>query len=309
MLYRGFATQAEIDREYDVETMVPDFRPYAQHFIEESAKTRADLQVKLNLRFGPTLDEHLDFFPAGRPNAPLLVFIHGGYWRTLSAKEFSLVARGPVARGMAVAVTNYSLCPKVTIAEITRQSRAAVAWLHRNAHELGIDAERIVVAGHSAGGQQVGMIAGTDWTTDYGLPSSAVRGGLAISGLFDLEPLRFSWLQPAIQLDQDLVRRESPLHNIPRRAPRLVVTLGGEESGEFHRQSREYLAAWKAAGLHGSMLEQPGRNHFTAIDGFLDPEHPLTEAALDLAGPGAQKSAAPKRTTERRVFPTYGPVA
>jgi arylformamidase len=308
MLYRGFATQAEIDREYDVETMVPDFRPYAQHFIEESARARAELTARLDLRFGPTRDEYLDFFPADRAPAALLVFIHGGYWRMLSAKEFSLVARGPVARGMAVAVTNYSLCPKVTIAEITRQSRAALAWLHRHAHDLGVDPERIVVAGHSAGGQQVGMVVGTDWVRDYGLPATTLRGGMSISGLFDLEPLRFSWLQPALQLDLDMVRRESPIHNIPARAPPQVVTLGGDESGEFHRQSRDYLAAWQAAGLQGRMLDQPGCNHFTAIDGFLDPDHPLTQSALDLAGSGAQKSAPAKLSTARRRFPTYGPV-
>lgn len=306
MLYRGFATQAEIDREYDVETMVPDFRPYAQHFVERSARARAELAAKLDLRFGPTLDEYLDFFPADRPDAPLLVFIHGGYWRMLSAKEFSLVARGPVARGMSVAVTNYSLCPKVTIGEITRQSRAAIVWLWRHAKELGIDPRRIVVAGHSAGGQQVGMVAATDWAGDYGLPPDVVRGGLAISGLFDLEPLRFSWLQPAIQLDQDLVRSESPLHNIPKRAPPLIVTLGGDESSEFHRQSREYLAAWQAAGLQGRMLDQPGCNHFTAIDGFIDPAHPLTEAALALAGMDARPVS--KRRDERRAFRTFGPV-
>ncbi len=309
MLYRGFATQAEIDREYDVERMVPDFRPYAEHFIEGSAKARAELTARLDMRFGPTLDEYFDFFPARRPNAPLLVFIHGGYWRMLSAKEFSLVARGPVARGMAVAVTNYSLCPKVTIAEITRQSRAAIAWMHRHAQELGIDPERIVVSGHSAGGQQVGMMLSTDWTRDYGLPANTLRGGISISGLFDLEPLRFSWLQPAIQLDQDVIRRESPLHNIPHRAPPQVVTLGGDESSEFHRQSSEYLAAWHSAGLQGRMLDQPGCNHFTAIDGFLDADHPLTEAAFDLAGPDSHRNTVPKRSTERRVFPTFGPVA
>jgi arylformamidase len=307
MLYRGFATQADIDREYDVETMVPDFRPYAQHFIEESARARAELKARLDLRFGPTLDEYLDFFPAERPNAPLLVFIHGGYWRMLSAKEFSLVARGPVSRGIAVAVTNYSLCPKVTIPEITRQSRAAIAWLRRHARELGIDADRIVVSGHSAGGQQVGMMLATDWAAEYGLPPDTLRGGLAISGLFDLEPLRFSWLQPAIQLDHEVIRRESPLHNIPTRAPPLVVTLGGDESSEFHRQSNEYLAAWQGAGLQGRALHQPGCNHFTAIDGFLDAGDPLVDTVANLAG--VDLAPAPRRREERRSFRTFGPVA
>jgi arylformamidase len=309
MLYRSFSTQEEIDREYDVERMVPDFRPYAKHFIEESAKARAELPSKLDLRFGPTLDEYIDYFPAPQPDSPLLVFIHGGYWRLLSAKEFSLVARGPHARGVAVAVTNYSLCPKVTIAEITRQSRAAVAWLYAHASQLGINRESIFVSGHSAGGQQVGMLAATDWPGDYGLPPDVIKGALAISGLFDLEPLRYSWLQPKLQLDFAEIRGQSPIYHIPRKAPPLVVTLGGEESAEFHRQSRDYLAAWQAAGLPGRWLDQPGCNHFTAIYGLNERDSDLCRA-LDEMIRGSLNVG--RRHAERQKsieFPTFGPVA
>ncbi len=307
MLYRQFATQEEIDREYDVEAMVPDFRPYAAHFIDGSAEARASLDARLDLRFGPTRDEYLDFFPAARPGAPLLVFIHGGYWRMLSAKEFSLVARGPVEMGINVAVTNYSLCPKVTIAEITRQSRAASAWLHRHAPELGIDAGRIHVAGHSAGGQQVGMLMATDWQGEYGLPADLIKGGLAISGLFDLEPLRHSWLQPRLQLDWATIRGQSPMYNLPTRSAPLTVTLGGDESAEFWRQSRSYLEAWTAAGHSGRLVDQPGCNHFTAIYGFEDAASPLCRMVRDMVG----DIEVPRRPRMGRppVFPTFGPVA
>ncbi len=309
MLYRGFATQEEIDREYDVERMVPDFGPYAKHFIDGSAKARAELPSKLDLRFGPTLDEYLDYFTAPRDAAPLLVFIHGGYWRLLSAKEFSLVACGPVAHGIATAVTNYSLCPKVTIAEITRQSRAAIAWLYGHAGRLGFDRDAIYVAGHSAGGQQVGMLMATDWLGEYGLPPDVIKGGIAISGVFDLEPLRHSWLQPKMQLDHDLIQRESPIRHLPRRAPPLVVTLGGDESAEFQRQSRDYLAAWQAAGLPGRWFDQPGRNHFTAIYGLGDRGSELCRLIVDMAR--STGKAAPRRTSDAGVgsFPTFGPVA
>jgi arylformamidase len=304
MLYRDFATQAEIDREYDVERMVPDFRPYAQHFIEGSAAARAELRATLDLRFGPTRDEYLDLFHPARAGAPLLVFIHGGYWRILSAKEFSLVARGPTESGIAVAVTNYSLCPKVTIAEITRQSRAAIAWLYAHGRGLGFDPERIYVAGHSAGGQQVGMLLATDWPGEYGLPPDVIKGGIAISGLFDLEPLRHSWLQPMIQLDHDVIRRQSPLFNIPRQAAELVVTLGGDESAEFHRQSRDFLAAWQGAGLQGRWFDQLHCNHFTAIYGFGEADSALTRMLVELMKPGSQAATQRKAKT----FPTFGPV-
>jgi arylformamidase len=132
MLYGQFATQEEIDKEYDVEKSMPDFQRYVEFNINESKKARDELECLLDVPFGPTVEETLDIFPAQDPDAPILVFIHGGYWRSNSSKEFSWVARGPVALGFTVVITNYALCPKVTLPEITRQSRAAIAWVQRS---------------------------------------------------------------------------------------------------------------------------------------------------------------------------------
>jgi arylformamidase len=280
MLYRQFATQEEIDKEYDVEKSVPDFRPYAEFFIKESAKAREELNCALDVPFGPTVEETVDIFPSRDPDAPILVFIHGGYWRILSSKEFSLVARGPVALGFTVIVTNYTLCPKVTLPEITRQSRAVIAWIRHSNKAFNGDRHRVYVAGHSAGGHQVAMLLGTRWAEDYGLPPDVIRGGFAISGLFDLRPLRFSWLQPKLQLTEDVVQTESPQFSLPNRAAPLLLSVGGSESAEFHRQSSDYLRAWKAAGLQGSTFDQPGRNHFTAIEGFVKKDSDLCQQLL-----------------------------
>lgn len=307
-LYRDFTSQEEIDREYNVDASVPDFPRYVAFFVGESERARRDLPHVADVRYGPTRDEVMDVFPAARPGAPLLVFIHGGYWRILSAKEFSLVARGLVARGVTVAVTNYSLCPKVPLSEITRQSRAAIAFLQREAARFNADPERIVVAGHSAGGQQVGMLLATDWPGEYDLPATVLKGGIAISGLFDLGPFPYSWLQPKLQLDHRMVAQESPLFHIPRRAPPLMVTLGGDESAEFHRQSATYLEAWRAAGLEGEHLAQPGKNHFTAIDGYLDPDSLLTESTLRFIERTTTRGTArtePAADAAPR-FPTFG---
>ena len=133
-LYRDFTSQEEIDLEYNMAITVPDTKRWMEKvYVQESAKVRHELKCELDVRFGPTVDETVDVFPAKEPGAALLVFIHGGYWNWGSSKEFSLVARGPVAHGVTFVVTNYSLCPKVTIAEITRQIRAVIAWLHRKA--------------------------------------------------------------------------------------------------------------------------------------------------------------------------------
>ena len=274
-LYRDFETRARIDAEYDVERSVPDFMSYVRQYAEGSDAARRRLEARLDLRYGPTLDEYLDVFPAPRPNAPILVFLHGGYWRVLSARDFSFVACGPVAAGVTVAVVNYSLCPAVTLDEIVRQTRAAIVWLRRHGREHNGDPENIHVCGHSAGGQLTAMAALTEWERDYGLPRTVVQAGIAISGLFDLEPLRHSFLQDDLRLDDGLIARNSPL-SLVRPAPvPLLVTCGGDESAEFRRQSGDFLDAWVRAGNRGVSFAQPGRNHFTAITGLADPQSAL----------------------------------
>jgi arylformamidase len=280
-LYRDFSTQEEIDAQYNPELSVPDLKPYIEFFSGESQRARRALDCALDLRFGPTIDETVDVFPAASPGSPVVVFIHGGYWRRLSSKEFSLAALGLVPAGCTVVVTNYSLCPKVRIDEITRQSRAVIAWLAREAGVYNGDADRIFVCGHSAGGQQVGMLVATDWTGAYGLPENILKGGIPISGIFDLAPLRYSWLQPKVVLDHETIVRESPMLHIPDAGPPLLVTLGGDESEEFHRQSRDYLDAWCSRGLRGESFAQPGKNHFNAIEGLAEPESALCRSIVE----------------------------
>lgn len=280
-LYRNFSTQDEIDKEYNPSTSVSNADHYIQWYVDESAAVRRELACELDLQFGPTLDETVDIFPARVASAPLLVFIHGGYWRRFSSKEFSLVARGLVAHGIAVAVTNYSLCPKASVSEITRQSRAAITWLYRHAGSFGADPERIFVAGHSAGGHQVGMVVSTDWPGNYGLPADTVKGGIPISGLFDLRPLRYSYIQPTVMLDHESIERQSPHFIIPDVAPPLLVSVGGDESSEFLRQSSDYLAAWRAKGLAGELFVQRGKHHFDVIDGFTDADSLLCKTVVD----------------------------
>ena len=281
-LYRDFTSQEEIDLEYNMAITVPDTKRWMEKvYVQESAKVRHELKCKLDVRFGPTVDETVDVFPAKEPGAALLVFIHGGYWNWGSSKEFSLVARGPVAHGVTVVVTNYSLCPKVTIAGITRQSRAVIAWLHRKASKFNGDPSRIFVAGHSAGGQQVGMLGATDWHGEYGMPNDIIKGGIPISGIFDLHPLRYSYLQPKLLLTHEVILQQSPYLNIPRSGPPLLVTFGREESEEFHRQSTDYLDAWRANGLQGELHIQEAKHHFSAIEGLTDANSPLCKALID----------------------------
>jgi arylformamidase len=283
-LYRRFRTQAEIDAQYNLGARLADPQAVFDDYAARSDQARSTLRCESDVRYGPTLDERMDIFPAGRAGAPMLLFIHGGYWRAFSQREFGFVAAGFVPHGVTVAVVNYSLCPKVTIAEITRQNRAAVAWLRAHGARFHGDPARLWVMGHSAGAQQAAMLLGTDWRGEYGLPADTIRGGIALSGVYDLEPLRHSYLQPALQLDHDMIRRESPLLNVPRRAPPLLLEVGGREPEEFIRQSRALHRAWRAAGLTATLRVRRGDDHFSIIGDLGRPRSHHVAAILSVLG-------------------------
>lgn len=282
MLYRNFQTKAELDAQYNPRELGLDTNFYLEFYTYNSAQVREQQVCKLNIPFGFTTVEHLDIFPTKNSKAPILIFIHGGYWIMSSSKDFSFVAKAPVANGVTVVVVNYGLCPKVTIDEIVRQNRAAVAWVYQNAESFGGDPDRIYISGHSAGGHLTAMVMATNWEKDYNLPADVVKGGCLISGLFDLMPFPYTWLQPKIQLTWDEAIRNSPIYHIPEKSGSLIITYGEDESEEFRRQSQDFLKAWKRKGLQGEYLPQPGVNHFTAINGFLDVNSPLWIATSNL---------------------------
>lgn len=269
-LYREFSVQSEFDSQYNPSLALSDPDAPGKHFVAMAQQARATLPCQLDVPYGATLEETLDIFPAPQANAPVFVFIHGGYWRALSSKTFSGVALGLQARGITSVVINYALCPRVTIDEIVRQTRAALAWTLRNIQHYGGDPARVAIGGHSAGGHLTAMALQTAWAQDYGLPQDPFVAALPFSGLFDIEPLRYSYLQPAIQLDDGVIRRNSPAFMVrPCKTP-LWITWGGAETSEFARQSAIYHQAWQAAGNCSELRAVPGANHFTVIGGLED---------------------------------------
>ena len=274
-LYRDFASADEIDAQYKPSLRVAGAEALMRGYGEQSAIARERLAGVYDVPYGPTRDEKLDIFPAAQPGAPVFVFIHGGYWRAFSAREHGFVALGPVARGITTVVVDYSLCPKVTIDEITRQCRAAVAWTIRHIGEHGGDPRRVAIGGHSAGGHLSAMCLETRWDEEYGLARDPLAAAVLVSGIYDLEPLRHSYLQPTLRLDDGIVRRNSPLFAVRSCATAALVTWGADETTEFARQSTAFDAAWRAAGNRSELLPQPGVNHFSAIHAFADPESAL----------------------------------
>lgn len=293
ILYRApdgtmFETPEALDEQYDLLSSLPehsdgrDYDSYVASYNARSEETRRLLDCELGIPYGPTLAETLDVF-RGRPGGPVVVFVHGGSWIELTSTEFSFVASGLVAGGATVVIPTYALCPAVTIDEITRQVRASVAWTYRHAADYGADPSRIVVVGHSAGGHLVGRLLATEWEEQYGLPSSVITGGCAITGIFDLRPLPFTGDQPFLRLTADQVLRESPLLNLPASAPPLLLTFGTRQPREYRRQSIDFFRAWTAAGLSAECWERDGLNHFDELDELEHADSELTQRILSLA--------------------------
>lgn len=282
--FAGYATQQDLDRDYDVDNAVDDFDGYVKWYLETSAAAREALECRVDVPYGPTLMERANIFPASSAEpAPILVFIHGGYWRILTADVFDMIATGPVAAGFAVVNVTYDLCPRVTISEIVRQVRAAIAWAARNAESFGGDPSRIYVAGHSAGGHLTATAVLADWEADYGLPADLIKGAIPISGLFDLEPVSYSFVQTSLRLTGEQVLKDSPIRHIrPSNVP-MVVAWGGKETYAFCKQSQDFFDAWQAAGNSGIAVT-PDKDHFDILDGFQTIDGALTQALLRLDG-------------------------
>ena len=276
-LYREFETQAQIDAQYNPSLKLADATAPGKHYAAQSAQARARLRCMLDVPYGPTLAETLDIFPADVPNAPVFVFIHGGYWRALSAKDFSCVALGLQPLGITTVVVNYALCPFVTLDEITRQVRAALAWTHRHIAGYGGDPARVALGGHSAGAHLTAMCLQTRWEQDYGLPQDPVAAAVLVSGIYDIAPLRYSYLQPMIQLDDGVIRRNSPMFSVRSCRTSVWVNWGDEETPEFARQASSFHAEWQKAGNNGELSALPVADHYRGIHGFEDPHSSLCQ--------------------------------
>lgn len=270
------------EREYNVRAAIPDHPQIFARWADQAAATRRLRAGLLDLPYGESAGERLDLFPARQDSAPLFVFIHGGYWRSLDKSDFSWLAPPFVQRHIAVALLNYGLAPNTAVEDIVRQQLAAIAWLYRNADRLGFDPERIVIAGHSAGAHLTVMMMAALWPA-YApeLPADLVKGGLAISGLYDLEPLVHApFVNVDLRLDARRARALSPIHLPPATRAPLVTAVGALESGEFRRQNALIGKAWKQNFVRD--VPMPACNHLTVIDQLADPDSPLFAAAMEL---------------------------
>ncbi len=282
---------AWLEAQYNNRALVPDHGAVMARWAEASALVRAQSAAKLDVRYGDGPGQTLDIFPPAPTaapqagGAPVLVFVHGGYWRSLDKSDFSFVAPVFNAAGALVVVPNYALCPAVTVETIALQMAQMLAWVWRHAAEHGGDPSRIAVAGHSAGGHLATMLLSCRWK-DLGadLPAQPAAGALSISGLYDLEPLRHApFIQADLKLTPAAVARLSPAFFPRPKGAKLYTVVGLDESAEFVRQNRLIRDVWGPSAV--PVCETvPGRNHFTVVNDLADPQARLHELALRLLG-------------------------
>ena len=272
------------DAQYNNRARIPEHPEILRQWSEWSARSRERLSGTLDVPYGSDPSERLDIFPAARSGAPVLVYIHGGYWRALDKRDQSFVAAPFVDAGAMVVLPNHALCPAVRIEDIALQLVLALVWVWRHAASYGGDPARIVVAGHSAGGHLAAMLLTCEWRAIApDLPADLVRAALAVSGVFELEPLRHApFLAPDLKLSAASARRLSPATMRPPRG-RLVAVVGADESEEFLRQNALIAQAW-GPQVVVACETVPSRHHMNVLHELADPASRVHRWGLTLLG-------------------------
>lgn len=263
-----------LESEYHARGTIPNYEQYFDDWKVDSAAARKELACHLDLAYGTSEKETLDLFPAPG-STRLLIFLHGGYWRSMDKADFDWIASPFVKAGISVAVPNYDLCPTVSMATIVEQCRRATAWLHQHAHEYSVRADHLLITGHSAGGHLTGMMFATDWSA-YGMPKEAIAGGITLSGLFDLEPFPYLQMNSDLRLDAESAKALSPTLLPARVSAPLIAAVGALESSEFRRQNQTICDVWSQNCLAALVLD--GNHHFNILKTFTDLNSPIWQS-------------------------------
>jgi arylformamidase len=277
----------ETERQYNARLSIPEHPQIFARWAERSLEARRELPCVLDVNYDETsvktAGTTLDVFPADGESKALLMYIHGGYWRSLDKSDCSYLAQAFRPSGVTLALVNYDLAPRVSIAHIVGQMLKASAWLWRNAGAFGADRSRMFVAGHSAGGHLTAMMLAAQWPRyAHDLPAKLLQGGLAISGLYDLRPLLGASVNDDLKLDRAEAHRVSPAFLPPATDAQLMTAVGGLESDEFKRQNALIAARWSSCFRRD--IAMPGFNHLTIAEELGNSSSALFTGALELMG-------------------------
>jgi acetyl esterase/lipase len=276
----GGMTRAQLDAAYNNSAAVKNSGQKIADYTERSARFRGEQSGSLDLRYGPKPRNLIDIYHSGAANAPLFVFIHGGYWMRNGKETFACTATGPLARGIDVAMIGYTLAPEATLTEINGEVHAALRFLRVAAPKLGVGQNGVILSGWSAGGHLTAMAL------------AEVDAGLPISGVYDVEPCRHNYVNDTMRMSADEARAMSPIQHLETQSKPMTIAYGLLERPEFQRQSRDYHAARQKAGLPSELLPLEGHEHYSILEELAAPEGKITQALLRLAGAVQPKTAA-----------------
>jgi len=276
--------QAALDRAYDQPSWAPNMQEVIARRAAAGNAVRARLGEPRRVVYGPSPVEQLDVYTTARPNAPVMVFLHGGAWRGGDARSQAFAAEMFVTAGAHFVVPDFALVMDAGLDGMVTQVRRAVAWVAANAASFGGDAGRLFVGGHSSGGHLAANVLITDWAKDYGLPADLLKGGLCMSGMYDLKPVRLSARSSYVKFDDRIEHELSPIRHLPRVRCPVLVAYGERDSPEFQRQSGEWAQALRSIGRLHALVVGQGRNHFEMPELLADARSPLGRAVLSLIG-------------------------
>jgi arylformamidase len=276
--------QVELDAAYDQSFYAPLAGQIFKRYASLSNEARAHVGDPKRFSYGSTPVEALDLYPAKKPNAPIFVFIHGGAWLRGEAKNYGYPAELFVNSGVNYIALDFIAVGPANgdISLMADQVRRAIAWTYKNAASFGGDANRLYVGGHSSGGHLCGVALVTDWQKDFGLPANMVKGGLCMSGMYDMKPVRLSKRSSYVKFTDMMEQAMSSQRQLDKLQAPIIVTYGTNETPEFQRQNRDFAAAVKAAGKPVEVIEAPNYNHFEMCESLGNPYGPNGRAALKL---------------------------
>lgn len=275
-------TIEELDLQYNARATVDDATIYMREYGELTADSKKRLLCLEGIPYSNKQEETMDIYPSGSENAPVFVFIHGGYWRALSKNDSGFMAPAFTEAGAMVIALDYALAPAVTLDEIVNQVRTALVWIHRNIRRYGGDPDRIYVCGSSAGGHLVGMLLQDGWHEIYGAPPSLLKGAVSISGLFDLRPLVGTHINEWLRLELSDAERNSPMLRLGTFPCPLVVAVAEKDTSEFKQQSMLYAEKWREKGNEILSMEIPDTNHFDILFDLMKSDSSLFIAIASL---------------------------
>lgn len=281
-VYKEFRKD-EMELHFNPRAVVQDHERWRGERAKGSALARRTLKCFLNVPYGSGPRQTVDIFPAAKPDAPVLLYFHGGYWRGGSKEENSHFAPAFVQAGVTVILLGYDLCPGVTVADIVKQAQAGIAWVYRHIAEYGGDPSKLYLLGVSAGGHLVAMALAHDWEKE-GLQRNLIKGATAISGVYDLDPVLHVSVNEEIRLTPQSARENSPMLHPPLPYTPLIIAVGGNEPKGWRQMSADFYTLCKSRGVECHYLEIPGVHHYSINSLLGDSKSPLSRAILDQMG-------------------------